>query len=187
MVRTIIYMFKFLIVISLVFFYFIDLQAANYGSDSGYKIPRFVSLKSDKVNLRIGSSTNYSIILQYNKINLPVEIIDEYKNWRKIIDIEGNKGWINKNLLKGDRYAMINTDKKLYVNVFSKPDGKKIGQIENLVIIKLKRCLIKWCLFKTGKQKGWIKKNKIWVTYKDEKINIPFYQPIIKLCWKINF
>ena len=72
------------------------------GQVTGYQIPRFVSLKSDEVNLRIGSSTNYPIILKYVTKNMPIEIIDEYERWRKIRDIKGNEGWILSDLLKGD-------------------------------------------------------------------------------------
>ena len=64
------------------------------GQVTGYKIPRFVTLKSDEVNVRIGSSTNYPIILKYITKNMPIEITDEYERWRKIRDREGNEGWI---------------------------------------------------------------------------------------------
>ena len=89
------------------------------GSSTGYKIPRFVSIKSDEANLRIGSSKNYPIILQYKIKDMPVEIIDEYENWRKIIDIEGNQGWMHKSLLKGNRFAIIK-NKNLNTQFFFK-------------------------------------------------------------------
>ena len=64
-------------------------SAETLGNETGLKIPRFVSLKSDNSNLRVGPSENYPIKLRYIVANTPVEIIDEYKNWRKIKDYEG--------------------------------------------------------------------------------------------------
>ena len=84
------------------FFYLFsfNLYADDIGSETGYKIPRFVSIKSNDVNLRKGPSTNYPIVLKYTIKNLPVEIIDEYDLWRKIIDINGNQGGYKKISLK---------------------------------------------------------------------------------------
>ena len=74
------------------FLFSFSLKANKIGSETGYEIPRFVSLKSNNVNLRIGSSKNYPIILKYVTKNLPIKIIEEYGSWRKIIDIENNQG-----------------------------------------------------------------------------------------------
>jgi len=156
------------------------------GQITGYKIPRFVSLKSDEVNLRIGSSTNYPIILKYVAKNMPVEIIDEYERWRKIRDINGNEGWIRKDLLKGDRFVIIIKDNKNKIYMYSKPNGVQIGEIGELNIAKIKVCLEKWCKIKFESYKGWINKKNVWGVYEKEEVNIPFYQPIIYLIWKLN-
>ena len=75
---------------------------ANLGSETGYNLPRYVSLKSNDVNLRVGPSINYPIIIKYIKQNYPIKIIEEYKDWRKIIDYEEHSGWIHKSLLKSE-------------------------------------------------------------------------------------
>lgn len=168
-------------------YFFTSAKAEYIGSDSGYKIPRFVSLKSNEVNLRIGSSTNYPIILQYTSINLPVEIIDEYNVWRKINDIEGNVGWIHKALLKGDRYAIINSTEKSSLKIFSKPKGTIIGEIGNFNIVKINVCLPRWCKISYQQFNGWVHKKNLWGIYLNENINIPFYQTLINIFWKVNF
>ena len=155
------------------------------GKSTGYDIPRFVSIKSDEANLRIGSSKNYPIILQYKIKNMPIEIIGEYENWRKIIDIEGNQGWMHKSLLKGNRFAIIKNKKRLNTNFFSKPNGRVIGEIGKFNIVEIKRCLEKWCLVSKNNIKGWIFKTDLWGVYKDEKINVPFYQSLINFYWSI--
>jgi SH3-like domain-containing protein len=172
-----------LIVISTLFCY--NVFSQNYGIITGLEIPRFVSLKSNDVNLRIGSSTNYPIILKYIKKNYPVEINKEYENWRKIKDIDGNEGWIHKNLIKGERFAIINNNKNTKSLIFLKPEGKTIGQIGNLNIVKIEVCLQDWCKISLGKHKGWISKKKIWGIYDNEFINVPIYQFILNQFWKL--
>ena len=162
-----------------------NVYSQDFGIVTSLEIPRFVSLKSNDVNLRIGSSTNYPIILKYIKKNYPIEIKNEYENWRKIKDIDGNEGWIHKNLIKGDRFAIIDDNKNYKSFIFSKPKGKKVGQIGNLNIVKIESCLSEWCEISFEKYKGWIHKKKIWGIYDDELINMPFYQPILNQFWKL--
>lgn len=166
---------------------FVFAHAKNIGSDTGYKIPRFVTLKSNEVNLRVGSSTNYPIVLKYTTRNLPVEITDEYDVWRKTKDVEGNEGWIHKTLLQGDRYAIINQTYQNSVKLHSKPQGISIGEIGKFNIVKINSCLIDWCKIEYEKYKGWIKKENIWGAYKDEKINVSFFQYLINVIWKISY
>ena len=174
----------------LFFLFFCLLFNTSYSNEigqvTGYKIPRFVSLKSDEVNLRIGSSTNYPIIVKYVTKNIPVEITDEYERWRKIRDMEGNEGWIHGDLLKGDRFVIIIKNNKSIIHMYSKPDGVPIGEIGESNIAKIKVCLEKWCKIKFESHKGWVNKKNLWGVYEKEEVNIPFYQPIINLIWKLN-
>ena len=177
-----------IIILSLIFFYCFNLFSNEVGSVTGWKLPRYVSLKSNESNLRIGPSENYPIILQFNKKNYPLEIIDEHEIWRKVNDIEGNKGWIHKNLLKGDRYAIINPlNKDIDVKVYSKPNGNLIGLIGRKNIVEIDVCLIDWCKIYYQEYKGWLSKDHLWGVYNNEKINIPIYQKIVNIIWKINF
>ena len=174
----------------LIILFFCLLHNTSYSNEigqvTGYKIPRFVSLKSDEVNLRIGSSTNYPIILKYVTKNMPIEITDEYERWRKIRDKDGNEGWIRKDLLKGDRFTIIIKNNKSKINMFSKPNGVPIGEIGELNIARIKVCLEKWCKIKFDNHKGWMNKKNLWGIYENETINVPFYQSLINLFWKIN-
>ena len=180
-------MFKIFLFFFCLFFINYKLFAENIGSDTGYKLPRFVSLKSNDSNLRIGSSTNYPIVLKYINANMPIEIIDEYSDWRKINDHKGNLGWLHKSLIKGDRYAIIQSAHNSSVQIYNKPMGKLIGKIGKNNIVKINTCLLKWCLVSHSNNKGWITKKNLWGVYEKEKINIPFYQLIKNQIWKINF
>ena len=161
--------------------------ADTFGSNTGLKIPRFVSLKSNDSNARIGPSTDYPIKLNYIIANTPIEIIDEYNNWRKINDFDGNQGWMHKSLLSGKRYAIVIPPYNERVQVYNKPRGKVIGKIGKNNIVKINICLKDWCKINFNNNSGWINKINIWGSYPEEEYNIPFYQPIIKQYWKINF
>ena len=115
-------------------------------------------------------------------MNLPIEIIDEYRNWRKIKDINNNIGWLHKNLIKGERYSIIKKKSLIY----NFPGGNIIGEVGKNNISKINKCLIKWCLINIKKKKMWIKKNELWGIYKNETINIPFYQIAINSYWKLK-
>jgi SH3-like domain-containing protein len=168
----------------IIFFCFSFNLYADKGAVTGFDIPRFVSLKSNEINLRVGPSINYPINLKYIKKNLPVEIIDEFDVWRKIRDHEGNTGWIKKGLLKGDRYILtgIKIDD---VKIFNRPNGREIGIIKKNNILKLELCLENWCYITHQNIKGWLSKNNIWGVYDKEVYKIKFHQSLINQYWKV--
>jgi len=162
-------------------------HAEEYGSSTGWKLPRFASLKSNEVNLRVGPSKKYPIILKYTVKNMPVEIIEENDVWRKIRDFEGNEGWIKKGLLKGNRFAIINQAYDESPQIYSNPKGRVIGKIGKNNVVKINSCLSHWCKIEYTEYSGWINKANLWGVYENEKFNISFFQPIIEQIWKIKF
>ena len=88
---------RFFIIIFL-FFSFCIVNAQTFGKSTDLKLPRFVSTKTDESNLRVGASTDFPIKLTYVIKNFPVKIFKEYEDWRKIIDIDGNIGWMQDGL-----------------------------------------------------------------------------------------
>ena len=155
------------------------------GSVTGLDIPRFVSLKSDDANIRVGPSVNYPIKLKYVFQNLPLEIIDEFDVWRKSRDHEGNIGWIHKSLIKGDRFILINYDTNRDTNLFNIPNGKIIGIIKKNNILDLNLCILNLCKVTQNKFSGWLLKKNIWGVYDSEFYNVLFFQPLVNQYWKI--
>ena len=95
----------------------------SFASDSltiskktGLPLPRFVSLKGDKVNLRRGPSLDYKIDWVYKRKHLPLMIVSEFGHWRKVTDFEGYSGWIYKDLLSGSRYIIVKKEETLLRN-----------------------------------------------------------------------
>ena len=162
-----------------------SVYAESFGKSTGYKIPRFVSTKSNESNFRIGANTDYPIELTYVLKNFPLEIIDEYEQWRKIIDIDGNVGWMHKSLLQGKRNGIIKTGHAQAAQIYNKPGVIIIGKIGNKNIVKINKCFSIWCHISIENKKGWANKNNIWGVYNNEEFNMPFYQKIINFYWKL--
>ncbi len=82
-------------------------QAAVDAGKAALPVPRFVSLKSDKVNVRKGPSTDQSIVWVFSRAGLPVEVIAESDNWRRVRDSEGADGWVFHSLLSARRTVLV--------------------------------------------------------------------------------
>ncbi len=120
----------------------------------------FLSLKKDKVNVRYGPNLESPIKYVYKKINLPIKQIDKNENFRRIIDVKNNSGWIHVSQLKQINSIIPLKDKIL----FQKPSNfsKPLAKIKKGRILIVKRCDKDWCQIKTSKFKGWIKNTNIW-------------------------
>ena len=120
----------------------------------------FVSLKKSKVNVRYGPSFDSDIKYVYKKINLPLKQIDKKENFRRIIDLKNNSGWIHISQLKKNNSVIATKDKIL----FKKPSSiaRPIAQIKKGRLLIIEKCEVKWCKIKSDDYKGWIKTNNIW-------------------------
>jgi SH3-like domain-containing protein len=134
---------------------------------SGLPVPRFVSLKSDDVNVRVGPGTRYPIRWTYRRAHLPVEIIEEFAHWRKIRDFEGASGWVHKGMVDGTRTALI-MDKPQ--NLYAMPDVSATPVIRAAphVIGIVKECNADWCELEIMGRDGWIRKADIWGVRREE-------------------
>lgn len=142
---------------------------------SGLPLPRFVSLKASRVNLRIGPGLNYAIDWMYLKSGLPMEIIQEYDNWRRVRDADGTEGWINQSLLSGKRTAIVapwQRGKKTSVALRVDADEKAriVAELEPGVIGTIDSCNGEWCRMDFGQARGWLKQSIVWGAYPGEAI-----------------
>jgi len=120
----------------------------------------FVSLKKSKVNVRYGPSFDSDIKYVYKKINLPLKEIDKKDNFRRIIDLKNNSGWIHISQLKKNNSVITIQNKVL----FKKPSSfaKPVARIEKGRLLIVDKCQEKWCKIKSDNYKGWIRTNDIW-------------------------
>jgi len=120
----------------------------------------FLSLKKNKVNVRYGPSFDSDIKYVYKKINLPIKQIDKKENFRRIIDLKNNSGWIHISQLKKINSVISTNDKIL----FKKPSSfaKPIAQIKKGRLLILQKCEKNWCKIKSNNFEGWIKNDDVW-------------------------
>ena len=119
---------------------FAHAQAAK--GPSGLPLPRFVSLKAKSVNLRVGPSVDYAVAWRYMRSGVPVEIIQEYDNWRRIRDADGTEGWVNQALLSGERTAvtapwMRGKGDEIFVNMRREamPNATIVARIQPVLLL----------------------------------------------------
>ena len=120
----------------------------------------FVSLKKSKVNVRYGPSFDSDVKYVYKKINLTIKQIDKKENFRRIIDLKNNSGWIHVSQLKRINSVIATNDKIL----FKKPTSfvKPIALIKKGRLLIVEKCEKSWCEIKTDNFNGWIKTDDLW-------------------------
>ncbi len=151
-----------------------ELQANMKVGASGLRVPRFVSLKSDRVNVRKGPSIGHAVAWVFSRAGLPVEVLAESENWRQIRDSEGSEGWVFRGLLSGRRTALVMPWVKeqqtvtLYDDVSASSDI--VARLESGVLGSVHECDGQWCNFTVGNYNGWIEQERLWGVYRDEKV-----------------
>ncbi len=142
---------------------------------SGLPLPRFVSLKSGRVNSRVGPGVTYAVDWMYLKAGLPMEIIQEFDNWRKVRDSDGSEGWVNQSLLSGKRTAIAapwQRGKDARLALRSEPDetASTVAVLEPGVVGTIKVCNGEWCQVTFDRYTGWLSQSQIWGAYPGETI-----------------
>ncbi len=137
--------------------------------ETALPLPRFVSLRGDQVRLRTGPGVQYPIEWVYLRRHLPVEIIAEYRTWRKIRDWQSTQGWVHQSMLSGRRTIIISGKRR---SIRSNADAKSapVAEIEVDAIADLKKCPSGsgWCLVEAENINGWLRKVEFWGAYRDE-------------------
>lgn len=143
------------------------------GSVSGLPIPRFVSLKSDRVNARSGPNKDQDVRWVYTHVGMPVEITAEFENWRRIRDWEGAEGWVYHSLLSGRRMAVVvPKTKDELVPLYESADLKSAvsARLQSGVLGTLRSCDGSWCQFSGKGFDGYVRQERLWGAYPNEKV-----------------
>ena len=120
----------------------------------------FLSLKKNKTNVRYGPGLNYPIKYIYRKVNLPIKQIDKKENWRRVIFLDNNSGWIHWSQLKPSNSIITIKEKILFKK--SSNFSELLAKLEKGRLLVIKRCEEDWCKIKTGEYTGWVKIKNVW-------------------------
>lgn len=139
-------------------------------AQSDLPLPRFVSTKSDEVNMRTGPGLRYPITWVFQRQYLPLEVIAEFEQWRKVRDIEGDEGWIHQSMLTGQRSVITLQEMR---NMHREPDSQSatLAYIEPGAQAKLVQCQKLWCHVEVDDIRGWLPRAFLWGVYKEETVN----------------
>lgn len=145
----------------------VDMERGN-ASSSGLPIPRFVTLAADKVFVRTGPALRYPIKWVYQRVNMPVEIIQEFDTWRKIRDMDGDNGWVHQSLLSGERSVIVKGENNLAVRKDPREGGRVMVYFEPDVVAAAEQCHKEWCEISKDGYSGWTERKFLWGIYDSE-------------------
>ncbi len=137
---------------------------------SGLPLPRFVTLRAAKVNMRSGPGIRYPIEWEFSRKGLPVEVVDEFETWRRIRDWQGSEGWVHQSMLSGQRGAIVVGADRL-LRRKPEPGAPAIAEIQMQVVGRLHDCRDGWCLIEAKGYEGWLREGEIYGAYPGEKFN----------------
>src|SRR5258706_14577535 len=150
-----------------------DGTGRKVGSVTNLPIPRFVSLKANEVNSRVGPGGEYQVAWVFRRAGLPVEVLGEFENWRQVRDSEGGTGWVSASLVSARRTAVVAPwvkERTLFQLTSSRNGSSTVAEIEPGAIVDLMTCDGEACEVYAGKQKGWVPQKNLWGVYPGETL-----------------
>ena len=141
---------------------------------SGQPVPRFVSLKTDRVNVRRGPSSEHNVAWVFTRRGLPVEVVAEFEHWRRIRDSEGEEGWVYHSLLAGRRTAMVAPWRKgetIELRAAAEASSGLVAQVTTGVVGDIESCDGTTCRISLAGYKGYIDQAQLWGVYPGEQVD----------------
>lgn len=142
-------------------------SAPTFGPETHLPLPRYVSLKASESNVRRGPSLSHRIDWVFTRRGMPLQVVAEYGHWRRVVDRDGQGGWVHYTLLSGVRTVIVDAD-MLPLRRSPSPDAPENAELEAGVIAQLDECEIDWCRLEAGGYKGWAPKAVLWGVEPDE-------------------
>jgi len=136
-------------------------QSIGIGPETARPLPRYESLRFDEVNLRKGASEDHPIAWIYNLYGLPVQIEQEFTDWRRVRDHDGMTGWMHKTQLGTARTALIR-DEIAALHEEADTTAKVVVRVEPGVVLRLEECALDWCRATVKGYSGWVAKAGLW-------------------------
>jgi SH3-like domain-containing protein len=138
--------------------------AAERQTPSGYPVPRYVSLKFDEVYARAGPGEDHRLLWVYHVKGLPVQVVAENSEWRRICDPQGGMAWVHKRLTDGRRTVLRTQPGALPLRKKPKPGGEVIAYLNSRAMAALVRCDDGWCKIRVDRVTGWAPASGLWGT-----------------------
>lgn len=140
-----------------------EVQVANalLGQVTNLPVPRYVSLRSSEINVRRGPGLDYRKDWVFRRAGLPVRVIDEYGDWRRIVDKDDAGGWVYHAMITGRRTVLV-TEDTILLREDPSVTAAATAQAEQGVVARLRSCQRDWCEIEADGHRGWVRKTMIW-------------------------
>jgi SH3-like domain-containing protein len=142
--------------------------AARPGSDrptpSGLPVPRYISLKFDKVNARAGPGGDHRLLFVYHAKGLPLQVVAETSEWRRVCDPQGAVVWVHKRTTEGRRMVMNTTDAPVALLRRPRTGAATRAYLNPRALAALDRCERGWCRVRADGVSGWTRQGELWGT-----------------------
>jgi SH3-like domain-containing protein len=147
-----------------------SLPARTADPGAELKVPRFVSLHTDRANLRTGPGRQYPIEWVLVKKDMPVEVTAQFEHWRRVREWDGTVGWVQEHMIDGRRYVIV--AKGGVRPLFQGPDPTtaEVARAEPGVLARLLECSGAMCRVEANDISGWMRRSDLWGVYPDEKV-----------------
>jgi SH3-like domain-containing protein len=146
---------------------------------SGFPVPRYVSLKFDRVNARAGPSDDHRLLWVYRVRGLPVQVVAETAEWRRVCAPDGQLSWVHKRTTDGRRTAMNTTADEVPLYRKPRPGARITAMLKPRALASLVRCEEGWCRVKADDASGWVREGRLWGT--SEALQCRRSKPVARL------
>lgn len=131
---------------------------------SSYPVPRWITLGSDEVNARSGPGLDHRILWTYKVRGLPVQVVAETFEWRKICDPEGAMVWVHRSVTSGRRTVFNPTDQAVDIRAARRDDAAIRARLSPRALIAVTECEDGWCAVRSGRVRGWVRDDAVFGT-----------------------
>lgn len=145
-------------------------DAPTIGPETNRPLPRFVSLKASEANVRRGPSLSHRIDWVFQRKGMPLQVVAEYGHWRRVIDRDGQGGWVHYTMLTGARTVIVERE-SLFLHARANAASRQTAELQADVVARIRRCDVAWCEIAAGGYKGWAPKEVLWGVDVGEVIN----------------
>ncbi len=131
-------------------------------------MPRYVSLKTDRANVRRGPALEHRVDWEFLRRDMPLRVVAEHGSWRRVQDMYDVAGWVHSALLSGTRTVIVTAAPDSLMRSDADEAARAVARIEQGVILKLEACRPQWCLLEKDDHQGWMPKADLWGVDADE-------------------
>ena len=147
-----------------------DTQPQAIGPETNLPLPRFVSLKTSEANVRRGPDLSHRIDWVFKRQGMPLQVVAEYGHWRRVIDRDGQGGWVHYTMLTGARTVIVEAD-SLFLHARATPEARQTAELRADVVARIRKCEPTWCEVTVDGHRGWAPKAALWGVELAEVIN----------------